>query len=96
MVGAPKKGYNLRTLGPQRTFAKKWWALKVLISRVTEEFLRVLFRFVTKRVLVASSLLHTMHQTRCTTNEPVRKVCPICWCEFKGGLSMILDEEQYI
>jgi hypothetical protein len=27
---APQKGYNLRTLGPQRTFAKKWWALKVL------------------------------------------------------------------
>jgi hypothetical protein len=26
----PKKWYNLRTLGPQRTFAKKWWALKVL------------------------------------------------------------------
>jgi hypothetical protein len=29
-LSAPKKGYNLRTLGPQRTFAKKWWSLKVL------------------------------------------------------------------
>jgi hypothetical protein len=29
-LSAPKKGYNLCTLGPQRTFAEKWWALKVL------------------------------------------------------------------
>jgi hypothetical protein len=28
---APKKGYNLRTFGPQRKFAKKRWALKVLM-----------------------------------------------------------------
>jgi hypothetical protein len=28
-LSAPKKGYNLHTLGLQRTFAKKWWALKV-------------------------------------------------------------------
>jgi hypothetical protein len=40
-LSAPKKGYNLRTLGPQRTFAKKWWALKVLI-RIT--FLQIFLR----------------------------------------------------
>jgi hypothetical protein len=27
-LSATNKGYNLRTLGPQRTFAKKWRALK--------------------------------------------------------------------
>jgi hypothetical protein len=34
--------------------------------------------------------------TRCTANEHVHKVCPRCGCEFKGGLSLILDDEQYI
>jgi hypothetical protein len=31
-LSAPKKWYNLHTLGPQWTFAKKWWALKVLMG----------------------------------------------------------------
>jgi hypothetical protein len=35
-LSAPKKVYNLRTLGPHRTFAKKWWALMVGAESVNQ------------------------------------------------------------
>jgi hypothetical protein len=38
-LSAPKKGYSLRTLGPQRTFAKKWWAVKVLTDKIFDNIL---------------------------------------------------------
>jgi hypothetical protein len=48
-------------------------------------------------ILALQSTTSTIKYTiRCTMNEHVRKVCSHCGCEFKGGLSTNLDEEQYI
>jgi hypothetical protein len=43
-LSAPKKGYNLHTLGPQWTFAKKRLALKVLMVHKAPLFCRKVVR----------------------------------------------------